>query len=310
MKKLIEKYLKKKKERAIFELQISNYNKSSFYIALVYNSKVDLYKVLYIPLDIVEDDISEYVCYQFIDLVSVEYILRMLADVKSYNGEYDFSSKKSTVYNIEINMDLLEKKYSFKATQFIPREWEFLFDVIVSLFGYVPHIVGGVCEDILTLFRCGEAVIPYQEIFEFELLRDENEKLRGVLQGQKLDYKKISYLENIGDKYYAIIDKHLVIVNYNKCGIVSVYCDTLEYVDYVYTVILAIRDEVEKKFSKIMVNDKGRPNLVQYYLCYGVCSKGLKVIKGFSQDVLAMNLYNEGLVQFTSDENGFEEKLK
>lgn len=310
MKKLIEKYLKKKKERAIFELQISNYNKSNFYIALVYNSKVDLYKVLYIPLDIVEGDISEYVCYQFIDLVSVEYILRMLDDIEYENGEVDLRNKKSNVYEIEIDVKLLEKKYSFKATQFIPREWEFLFDVIVSLFGYVPHIVGGVCEDILTLFRSEEAVIPYQEIFEFELLRDEDEKLRRIIQGQKLDYKEISYLENIGDKYYAIIDKHLVIVNYNKCGIVSVYCDTLEYLDYVYTVILAIRDEVEKRFSKIMVSDKERPNLVQYYLCYGVCSKGLKVIKGFSQDVLAMNFYSEGLVKFTSDENGFEEKLK
>ena len=309
MKKIIEKYLKKKKEKVVFELYIRKYNKKNFYIGLVYNYKIDLYKILYIPLDIVDGKIEDYACYQFIDLMSVEYILGMLTNVKKYDGQRDFSNKKTDVYDIEINMDILGDKYQFKATQFIPREWYFMFDVIVSLFGYVPHIVSGLCEDVLTLFRDKGEMISYQEIFEFELLRDEDEKLSGILAGKLLDFKKIKFLENINDKYFAIIDNHIVIINYNKCGIVSTYCDCDDYLDYVYTVIYAIREEVEKKFSRIMVTDTNIPSLVQYYLCYGVTSKDLKVIRGCNEFLLPRKLYDDGLLKFVSDDNLFEEKL-
>ena len=41
---LIKKYLKKKKEEVIIDLIIKDYDKSNFYIELVFNRKIDKFK--------------------------------------------------------------------------------------------------------------------------------------------------------------------------------------------------------------------------------------------------------------------------
>ena len=53
---LIHKILKRKKEYPFVELQITNYNNSNFYLCLLYNRIIDKFKVLYIPIDAVEDN--------------------------------------------------------------------------------------------------------------------------------------------------------------------------------------------------------------------------------------------------------------
>ena len=45
----VSKYLKKKKESVVVDLYIRDYNKTNFYIALVYNAKIEKFKVLFIP---------------------------------------------------------------------------------------------------------------------------------------------------------------------------------------------------------------------------------------------------------------------
>ena len=52
---VIQKYLKKKKERVLLDLYIRDYNKSNFYIALVFNKRIEKFKVLFVPLDVCEN---------------------------------------------------------------------------------------------------------------------------------------------------------------------------------------------------------------------------------------------------------------
>ena len=60
---LIKRVLKKKKELPIIELKIKDYNNSNFYLSLLYNQRIENFKVLYIPLDNIEDTkIKEYCC--------------------------------------------------------------------------------------------------------------------------------------------------------------------------------------------------------------------------------------------------------
>ena len=310
MKKRIQKYLKRKKEKVIVDFYIRKYNRKNFYIALVYSKKVDLYKILYIPVDLVEGKIDEYACYQFIDIINVEYILGLLTGAKKFPNKVDVSNKKTDLYNIEINMNLLKDKYEFKATQFIPRDWPFLFDLLATVFGYLPHIISWLCEDMLTLFKDSSEELSYQEILEVQLLRDEDEKIDKLFPGKLLDFKNISFLESINNKFYAIISGHIVIIDYNKSGIIGAYCDCDDYADYVHTVIYAIREEIERPFSKVKLVDRELPSIARFYLCYGANSKNLKVISKGEELLLSKDLYDEGLLTFTSDENNFEEKFK
>ena len=308
---VLKKYLKKKKEIPLFQLMITNYNKSNFYFAIVYNAKVEAYKVLFLPLDIVDlKHIDDYSCYQFINYSTVNYILDVLnEDSKLFESEeVRFkNNKKIKNYQIEIDVKLADKNYLFKATRYIPKEWIYLFDVIVTLFEHAPHIVSELCEDILVLFRKENEFIPFQESFEFKLLRGDVEELDKKIKGKKISYDKITYLEKVEDKYFSIIDKHLVIIEYTACDIINTYCDTDDYYDYIYTVIMAIRDDVLKKFSKITLTDK-KEKKVQYYLCSGLEDKNLKVIHGYGERVISLDKYTDKSIKFIDDEDGKMEK--
>lgn len=306
---MIKKYLKKKKEKVIIDLVVNNYNQRTFYVALIFNMNINMYKVLYIPMDIINDnDIENYTCYQFIDLMSVDYILRMLDSVKNYDGDFNRVCSKVKSFGIEINIDLLDKNYKFETTQYIPKDWGFLFDVVVTLFSYVPHIVSGIVEDMLTLFKSNEEEIFYQELFEFNLPRDDSAKLKKTLGGKLLDFDQITYLEEVNGKYFSIISGYIVIIEYNSFGIVKTYCECDKYYDYVYTVIEAIREEIEKKFYRLLVFNKENRELGQYYLCYGFSDDGLKVIHGCKEKKLPYSLYKEGLIEIIYDKDKLLEK--
>lgn len=309
----VKKYLKKKKEIVLVDLSVSNYNKCNFYLGIVYNTKIDMYKVLYIPLDIIEDGkIEDFVCYQFIDMLSVKYIFDALKEGEDKYSDASFRDKTNQLidnYKVNINISLDGNVYQFKTTRFIPKDWSFMFDMIVTIFSYAPNIVNNLCEDLLTLFKDEAEDIKYQESFEFEILRDEDEVLYEKFGDKTLDFKKISYLERVNNKYYCIILGHIVIVEY-EFGMTNTYCDCEDYKDYVLTVIMAIKNNIEKKFNKIMLIDKVKANKVRYYLTYGLTSKGIKVIHGCSEKVISYKAYGDGLIKFIEDVDDLEEKVK
>ena len=117
----VSKYLKKKKESVVVDLCIKDYNKTNFYIALVYNAKIDKFKVLFIPLDVVGDNaIDDFVCYQFINVVLVNHILETIRDSKDRYKDSsirDRVNKMISNYYIEINTHVGRENYSFKTTK-------------------------------------------------------------------------------------------------------------------------------------------------------------------------------------------------
>lgn len=311
-KNTIEKYLKRNKEIVVVELNINNYSKSNFYLAIVYNLKINMYKVLYIPLDIIDDGkIEDFVCYQFIDMMSVNYIVD---NIKEYEDKFDadFCNKENELidtYKVEININLGENKYQFLTTKFIPKEWSFMFEMIVTIFQYVPHIVNDLCEELLTLFKDEAENIKYQESFEFDLLRDDEEILIEKFGEEHFDFKKISQLEKINNKYFCLVDSKLVIIEYDF-GVVNTYCSDEDYFKYVLTTLMAIRERNEKKFSKIMVLDKDNASLARFYLVYGCTTKGFKVVQGVEETVIPLAEYKNGLVKITEDYHNLEEKIE
>ena len=63
---LIKRYLVKRKEEEIFNLIVEDYENSNIYLGLIYNYRINQYKVLYVPLDLIDNDVDEYACYQFV----------------------------------------------------------------------------------------------------------------------------------------------------------------------------------------------------------------------------------------------------
>ena len=54
----IRKILKRKKEDIILDLYLQNYDSGNYYLALVFNNKIQKYRVLYVPIDFVKNNFN------------------------------------------------------------------------------------------------------------------------------------------------------------------------------------------------------------------------------------------------------------
>jgi hypothetical protein len=308
---VIQKYLKKKKERVLLDLYIRDYNKSNFYIALVFNKRIEKFKVLFVPLDVCENKyIDDYVCYQFIDISSVNYILNTINDNDKLIRNDIFRNKINKYINsyyIEINTHINKRDYKFVTTRYIPSEWLFMFDVIVTLFERIPSFMNELCREILAVFSNSNEAIDYKYSIDFDLVNDDF----STLLFDTSEVHEVLFLEFIGGKYFAIVNNVLVVVEYNPRKILNLYCSSDDD-SYIYSVLVAIRNKSYKKFYKLMVVDDKHDfevGVAEYYLCYGLEKGKFLIISGDKLETLDKSLYDDGLIKILDSDLELDEKL-
>lgn len=308
---VIQKYLKKKKERVLLDLYIKDYNKSNFYIALVFNKRIEKFKVLFIPLDVCENKyIEDYICYQFIDISSVNYILNTINDNDKLIRNDIFRNKINKYINsyyIEINTHINKRDYKFVTTRYIPSEWLFMFDVIVTLFERIPSFMNELCREILAVFSNSNEAIDYKYSIDFDLVNDDF----STLLFDTSEVHEVLFLEFIGGKYFAIVNNVLVVVEYNPRKILNLYCSSDDD-SYIYSVLVAIRNKSYKKFYKLMVVDDKHDfevGVAEYYLCYGLEKGKFLIISGDKLETLDKRLYEDGLIKILDSDLELDEKL-
>lgn len=308
---VIQKYLKKKKERVLLDLYIRDYNKSNFYIALVFNKRIEKFKVLFVPLDVCENKyIDDYVCYQFIDISSVNYILNTINDNDELIRNDIFRNKINKYINsyyIEINTHINKRDYKFVTTRYIPSEWLFMFDVIVTLFERIPSFMNELCREILAVFSNSNEAIDYKYSIDFDLVNDDF----STLLFDTSEVHEVLFLEFIGGKYFAIVNNVLVVVEYNPRKILNLYCSSDDD-SYIYSVLVAIRNKSYKKFYKLMVVDDKHDfevGVAEYYLCYGLEKDKFLIVSGDKLETLDKRLYDDGLIKILDSDLELDEKL-
>lgn len=308
---VIQKNLKKKKERVLLDLYIKDYNKSNFYIALVFNKRIEKFKVLFIPLDVCENKyIEDYICYQFIDISSVNYILNTINDNDKLIRNDIFRNKINKYINsyyIEINTHINKRDYKFVTTRYIPSEWLFMFDVIVTLFERIPSFMNELCREILAVFSNSNEAIDYKYSIDFDLVNDDF----STLLFDTSEVHEVLFLEFIGGKYFAIVNNVLVVVEYNPRKILNLYCSSDDD-SYIYSVLVAIRNKSYKKFYKLMVVDDKHDfevGVAEYYLCYGLEKDKFLIISGDKLETLDKRLYEDGLIKILDSDLELDKKL-
>ncbi len=320
---LIKKYLKKKKEENIVELIIRDYNETNFYISLLFNSEIKKFKVLYIPLDVMDTkNIENYTCYQFIQIPLVNYILETIDSSKEKYEDLsvrDKLNKNISSYYIEINTHVGGVDFCFKTTQYLPKEWFFMYEVIMVLFEHIPNIMNELCVELLAVLNNSTSKIEYNSSLIFDLFNDNIENLfqeNSVIDGKRYyDDNKVTFLEKVNGKYFAIVNDYIVIVDYNENKkILNLYCDHSchDYEGQLYAVLKSIIKNKMKPFYKITVaksadNFWNNTGSFQFYLCYGLKKNNLKVIHASEESLLPLSMVYKGLVKICYDK---EEKLK
>ena len=147
------------------------------------------------------------------------------------------------------------------------------------MFSYAPNIISEIGREIVTLLEGKSSYIGYQDCLNFDLYNDSLDKFHNKKY-------KVDYLELIHDKYYAIVDNHLVIIRYLKHEkILYLYCDNNSN-KYYYAVIDAIRKNQFYPYSRLKVMDKFG---VRYYLSFEKTRKFYRVIQGTKLEKIQNN---------------------
>lgn len=307
--KLIERYLKKKKEKIFLNLIVRKYDNVNFYMAFVYNMRIKMYKMVFVPLDIMDEgNIDDYVCYQFVKVQYADYLLDIIRDYKHVYKNIEFRNRLNTNmdnYQIEMNLYHENLEYKFLATRYIPKDWDFLYEAIMVMFDHLPHIVNELCTEMLSVLN-NNLVVDYQLSYNFDLYKGEYSDIFDehiISEGEKLyKDKEVKFLECVNNKYYGIVDDTIVIVEYNnRKKILNLYCNGEVDRVKIYAVLLGIIDEKFKKFYKVMVNKNGD---VSYYLCYGVVDDFVKVIYGSDEKLLDIDMFKDGTLKILEDYKG------
>lgn len=319
----VKKYLEKNKEKNVVEVIIKDYNAANFYISLVFNSRIDKFKVVFIPLDIMDSKkVEDYACYQFVQIQLVNYILETISESKMKYLDDSFRDRKNKnidSYYIEINTHVEGEDFKFKTTQYIPKEWMFFYEIICLLFQHAPNIVSELGRDLLAVLNNTTEMIEYKSSLHFDLFNDDIDKLFKEKYNVSCEEEEISFLEKINNRYYAIVDDHIVIVDYN-CGkkILNLYCDCSDTTpgSHIYSVLKAIVAGKSSKFYKLIVGED-KDNFIddtgkfKFYLCYGVTSNGVKVIQRTKPEILPFSMFMDGLIKIGYDSDvGLENEVK
>lgn len=287
MDKVLEKIIKtiqQNNEDIVFELIIKNYEKSNFFIALVFNKTIARFKILFVPIDVIKknDSVSEYFCYQFIFMNLVNHMLKIINDFQEEESKasYDYTSGNSDYY-IEFNTFNPLKKCSYKFSQYINPEFQFFFDVLDIVFEHVPNILNDLSRSVLEQFNTKYELPIYNKTIPFRLKTDD---LSLIFNSSKFKYDKIKipFLEKLGDNYYGVVNNNKLLVNFSH-GLLKIYSGKLNPLgEEVYQFIKSIKDGYEKKFYRLSYIDNDD---TYYLLCYGFDTSNNKFL-------IHNNLYN------------------
>lgn len=311
----IRAILKRKKEKIVIELIIQEYDKSNFYIALVYNMRIEKFRVLFVPIDAIDhiNMLEEYFEYQFIFIETVNYLLQSikLEQVKYNMNDRLLKKDNFDKYLISLNTYVDSKDCSYNFTQFIDKKFFFLYDVIMMLFDHSPHIISELGNKILGLFNNSES-FKYEASYDIDI-KDYDKLFSDDIKSNS-DNLEVSFIENNGNRYYAVINDQIIIVDYFPYKkLLNINTNLLDR--NVYIVLKSICNNVYKPFYKIKVVDEkddfNDPNIWgNIYYCYGVFNGYLKIIDNDLNNKLSFKYINKKLVKLIKYDNYFINEIK
>lgn len=323
----IRKILKRKKEDIILDLYLQNYDSGNYYLALVFNNKIQKYRVLYVPIDFVKNkfSIENYFCYQFIFLHTVNFIIEAINNNEKHFIDENVRNKSNPnmdSYYIEFNTYINDKNYTFKFTQYINKEFSYFFDLFVTLFDHAPNIVRELCDKILYEFKESNEAVRYNCCYEFDM-RNRLKDLfpKQVINRHKYKFDDISFIEKIGYRYYMILNDEVFIIDYDNFKFeLKVYSGKHDSLgDEIYIFVKAIQNNIEKKLNRIKVCKNTEDfylldnNSINYYLCYGITkdveNDYLKIINFSTDHLLDMDLVKKRLVKVDYCDDKFYNEL-
>ena len=285
---LVKKYFKKLKTELFAEVFLENYNNRNIYIRIDFFKKARVFKLSFIDLEHIEsNDISVWINSCNVEPNSIFLLENIFNNLKIQN-----TSTKDSNYRVTINANV-KSSIHLEFNRFLPLDLYSLTDFFIVIFNNCPKKYEGFFFELISLIIGNSSEFTYNDEIKFDILKTNLKNLfinEDIQKGNEY-YKEglIKFLEKIENKYYAIIEgveTYVVIIEYDeKENIMKVYsnCPCTFYCKHVAAIIIAIRDNFEKRFYKLTYDSKKNSFLeklmhYKFFLCIGLQNEGLKIL--------------------------------
>lgn len=266
-KQLIDKYFKKAKNNILLDVFFYNVDGLSLYITLTYDKKTNAYKLFWINLSVMNTNkVCDWINVNLVYPSSVDKINSLLAnnkDVKEYK-DVDNIDSKIIINSYFKNYESKVKK--FIINRYIPKELEFLADLLFTLFDSMPKYLFPMFQ--ITIEKL---IDPKPNIlFAFDYNKDNIDKLfdKKVIESGKKYYKdnRVNFIERseVDNYIYAVVrgtNYYLVSIFYNddvKELLLNCNCDEQGFCKHMYAALEAYKNKDNKRFYKVAhVNEEG-----------------------------------------------------
>lgn len=313
--KKIKNYFRK--EKLFFDMYLEDYEGYYIYVRIDYYKKFNGYKVSWFDLDLLDvNNIDKCVSSEYILDTTIDAFNDMIMNLDT-RKKFKYDENKDRV-TINING---VKKYSISFYKFIPVELAGLSNILYTVFNSLPRRLETFLFELHAALYGTVIRYEYKQEFDFDLF---NGDLSTIFDGAIRDRGKryhdegrVSFLEKIGEDYYAVVDgtdSYVVIIKYKeKEKRMQVYCSCPceFYCKHIFAVIEAIRKKEFKLFYKISYV---RPNTdlferimnFGYTLCLSIVDKSFLIINHKGELELVPVLEEDGSCNwkvFEEDEN-------
>lgn len=289
--KQVSKYIKNKD--IVLDIKLINYENYNLYFRIDYIKKLNIFKISWIDLDLIKDNkIEKYLNIEHISLEVVEEI----CDLIERNNTFDYIEETNKNI-VEFTTYYLTNNYHFIFNRYIPQNLSNISDIFIIIFNHLPRRLTEFLEELHAEIMHTKSIYEYQDNLNFDLFNDDLENIfnKTIIKRGKEYYKenKVTFLEKIEDKYYAIVkgnEEYLVVIKYDEDNMLTqLYCTCPceFFCKHIASAILAIRAKYENKFYKVLAISKEDTLLDlannKHYLSIGVEEEYIKIINKYGE---------------------------
>ncbi len=288
----IDKYLTKKSHINYFSILLKSYNQNDLYIRFDYVNKIKAYKIIWFDLQYLDTNHLEY--FESSQLVTsylankmVDYLINLKLETASYIDS-NILNDRVEIYN-KIDDKKGTRKYTFD--RFLPLEWKELINPLSLIFTYLPRSMELILNEMFAKYDKQVEYYNSRKPIKINISNGEYDHLfrKDIISIGKKLVKRVEFLEEIDNKYIAVIDDRiliLVVIEKVTNDFYHFYSSTNKpYLDeFIYATITAIQKKEFKNFYKVKYKDKRARNLLdevrkgEYFCCCGIEEDGMLLV--------------------------------
>ena len=287
----ISKYLTKQNHQNVVTILFDGYNGNDILVRFDFVKSMSAFKIVWIDLNYIDRKrFEQYINMQIVTKFLSTRLVEIVDNIHEPSGEIYNDNILGDRVNIFINSK--NGMFNYNFDRFLPSEWQFLADLLVIIFSYLPRNMDCFLNEMFGKLDGLEESFNAKKPVKINIKDKESIKkyFKPVIinRGKKyFEEGKVLFLDKIGNRYIGLVEgtrPYAVIVDMINDEYVLLWCNC-EYngfCKHTYALIEAINHGFIRKFYKVKrVNEKSiLENItnVSYDLSIGVNGKNIILI--------------------------------